>query len=380
MNRAAQQRVAPVSPYQVLHRFSLKGPDPAAFPTASLLNLNGTLYGVTAGQGSGNKDACGTVFSMSTTGVTKTIYRFHGPDGCFPRGTLTDVNGTLYGATYGGGGYPYDGTVFSLTTSGVEKVLYTFKGAPDGAEPWSGPTAVNGTLYGTTYDGGQNNLGTVYSISTSGVELWLFRFGTHSDDGCGPSASLIAVKDKLYGTTTQCGGGGGAVFSITTAGVEKVLYGFTGGADGKDPSADPLISVNGMFYGATEQGGSSGDGVVYRMTLSGSEKVLYSFAGGSDEVNPNGLTYRRGMFYGTTSEGGGSGCHTKFSTGCGTVYSLTPGGSQSVLHRFKGGRDGQWPDGALLDRNGTFYGNTSRGGGEGCTRRGCGTTFAITPQ
>ena len=43
-------------------------------------------------------------------------------DGAQPRASLNNTGGTLYGTTYGGGKQA-QGTVFSVTKSGVEKVL-----------------------------------------------------------------------------------------------------------------------------------------------------------------------------------------------------------------------------------------------------------------
>jgi uncharacterized repeat protein (TIGR03803 family) len=121
---------------------------------------------------------------------------------------LSDVDGTLYGTTSpGDGGY---GTVYSVTTSGAHKVLYRFVGAPDGASPVGGLTDMNGTLYGTTSGGGDTSCkglikgspgcGTIYSITTGGTENVLYSF-TGGLDGNTPLAPLIAVKGSLYGTT-----------------------------------------------------------------------------------------------------------------------------------------------------------------------------------
>jgi uncharacterized repeat protein (TIGR03803 family) len=83
-----------------------------------------------------------------------------------------------------------------------------------------------------------------------------------------------------------------------------------------------LINVNGTLYGTTWSGGSSNGGTVYRISTTGSEKVLYSFAGGSDGAHPSAaLLNVKGTLYGTTAYGGGgSGC----GSGCGTVFALTP--------------------------------------------------------
>lgn len=201
------------------------------------------------------------------------LYSFRGgfADGWTPLASLIDVNGTLYGTTYygGGKGCAYGlgcGTVYSVTTSGKEKLLYSFKGGSDGARPRSELIDVNGKLYGTTYYGGNysackyGGCGTVYSITTSGKEKVLYSFGAGSD-GAGPAAALIDLKGTLYGTTqfggSQCYSNArcGTVFSMTTGGAETVLYRFAGGSDGTFPVA-PLVDVNGTLYGTTPYGGN----------------------------------------------------------------------------------------------------------------------------
>jgi uncharacterized repeat protein (TIGR03803 family) len=311
---------------KVLHSFGqgsdVKGP-------GRLIDVNGTLYG-TAG---GGVDCKGTVYRISTTGTDKVLYCFKGgSDGSDPAGSLVNVKGTLYGATmYGGMGCSGIGcgTVYSVSTTGAEKVLYRFKGGSQGAYfPGSDLIDVNGTLYGTTYQGGNtlcyyhNGCGTVFGVTTTGVETLLYRFKGGSD-GAYPEAGLVNVNGTLYGTTSQDGDrGGGTFYSITTEGVEKALYPFGSRRhDGYLPSAD-LINVNGTLYGTTLWGGSFQDGTVYRISTTGSENVLYSFAGGSDGVDPSAaLLNVKGMLYSTTLYGGVySGCHN----GCGTVFALTP--------------------------------------------------------
>ena len=180
----------------------------------------------------------------------------------------------------------------------------------------------------------------------------------------------------------DCEGGCGTVYSISTSGVETVLYEFKGGSEGAYPRA-PLIDVNGILYGTTGGGGNSGCafgcGVIYSVTTDGKYTVLYRFTGNSDGGQPDaGLIYVNGTLYGTTYEGGGS---SACSGGCGTVYSVSTTGTESVLHSFAGGSDGMNPTAPLLDVNGTLYGTTVNGGGLGCNEKtdGCGTVFALTP-
>lgn len=370
--------------FRVLYNF--KGGYDAWYPV-SLINVNGTLYG-TSQSGGGpqcNKNGCGTVFSVSTTGTERVVYSFKGgSDGIDPSG-LVDMNGTFYGTTGGGGAGCSNGlgcgTVFSVTSAGKEHVLYRFKGGLDGAGP-SSLIDVNGRFYGTTIDGGGTGCasgvgcGTVFSVTTTGEERVLYRFkgGT---DGANPYAALIDVNGTLYGTTYLGGGSGcpygglasgcGTVFSVSTAGSEHVLYTFKGGTDGAN-STRPLIGVNGTLYGATSTGGdtnctleaqASGCGTIFSVSLTGTERVLDRFHGGSDAADPHTFIDANGTFYGTSAYGGGFDCAD--GDGCGTIFSLTPTRTERVLYSFTNGI-GQNPGPSLIDINGTLYGTTYYGG------------------
>jgi uncharacterized repeat protein (TIGR03803 family) len=371
-------------------------------PQTGLLDVNGTLYGTT-GLGGGSGD--GTVFSISTDGTEKVLHHFRGgSDGAHPNADLIDVNGTLYGTTESGGSsgcYPSDngcGTVFSITTSGIEKVLHAFTGGckscPDGDFPSGSLIYLNGTLYGMTGGGGglykslYNCCGTFYSVSLAGKEKVLFRFG--KNDGLYPNGSPVAVGGLLYSTTYSGGTSGkGTVFSITTTGKEKVIYSFAGGSDGEYPFTG-LTDANGTLYGTTSGPdpityGSNphckgGCGTIFSFSVSGKEKVLHVFKGGSDGALPIAdLANVNGVLYGTTEYGGGGNCQSEYGKGCGTVFQITTTGSESVLHRFSGTDDGAAPLADLIGVNGTLYGTTSRGGNNGCRGEGCGTVFELTP-
>jgi uncharacterized repeat protein (TIGR03803 family) len=316
------------------------------------------------------------------------LYSFKGypDDGADPFAGLINVGSTLYGTTSKGGSSECNnqgcGTVFAITTSGGETVLHSFIGKK-GSDPWAALLDVGDTLYGTTADGGANKYyGTVFSMTTSGAETVLHSF--NGTDGEQPYAGLLNVKGTLYGTTYNGGGAiaAGTVFAITTSGKETVLYSFCSIASCKDgayPIAG-LIDVKGTLYGTTNIGGANGDGTVFSITPSGKETVLYSFGAGSyDGENPEAaLLDVNGTLYGTTYGGGANGC----LDGCGTVFSITTAGTEKVLHSFgtRGVVDGEYPEAGLIDVKGTLYGTTVHGGARcyGRRREGCGTVFAIT--
>ncbi len=294
------------SSFQVLYSFGVASSD-GREPFAGLINVNGTLYSTTA---DGGPIGGGTVFSIGTAGTEQVLFSFGGTvrsDGAHPLASLIDVNGTLYGTTESGGTQRH-GTVFSISTSGKERVLHGFGHIPDGAHPFGSLTNVGGTLYGTTERGGAYSKGgTVFSVSTSGKERVLHSFGSDSD-GRAPFAGLIEMEGRLYGTTSSGGKFGcGTVFSISTTGKEKVLYSFGSLPDGRLPRAS-LINVNGTLYGTTYEGGaygsplSGGDGTVFSISKTGKEHVLHSFGSGSDDGNPRAsLIDVNGTLYGTTS-------------------------------------------------------------------------------
>ncbi len=304
----------------------------------------------------------------------KVLYSFGAsPDAANPYAGLAHVRGMFYGTTAYGGANG-DGTIFSITPSGTETVLYSFKGGPgDGEYPFAGLISVKGTLYGTASQGGANcspsgGCGTVFSITPSGTETVLHSFGGPGD-GNGPLAGLIKVKGKLYGTTMEGGANGdGTVFSITPSGKETVLYSFKGGSgDGEFPLAG-LINVAGKFYGTTVYGDKNDDGTVFSITPSGTETVLHRFKLGDGQRPYAGLINVNGTLYGTTHLGG--------ANGDGTVFSFTPSRRETVIYSFKGGSgDGEYPYAGLINVNGTLYGTTIEGGANGV-----GTVFSTTPS
>ena len=111
--------------------------------------------------------------------------------------------------------------------------------------------------------------------------------------------------------------------------------------------------------------------------------VLHTLNGGSDGNQlVNGLAIdREGNLYGTAFEGGLNNCPGGY--GCGTVFKLARHGGQwifSVLYRFTGIGDGWAPAAPVtVAPDGSIYGTTVFGGGNGCGGIGCGTVFRLQP-
>jgi uncharacterized repeat protein (TIGR03803 family) len=314
----------------------------------------------------------------------------------------------------------------STALAAVPQTLYLFTGPPDAFLPNAGMVRdADGNFYGTTFYGGAFNMGAVYKITPKGKETVLHSFAG-GNDGAYPAAALIAGQGgKLYGTTEYGGTGTctdsqgvgcGTVFEITEAGVEAVLYSFQGGNDGWVPNAGVIQVSNGDLYGTTNSGGPYNSGIVFHLTLSGVESVLYTFnsniggfaPGGLVEgndgnfyatlggsygsvfkitptgvfttlyvfgTNPNDVAFpigtltkaTSGIFYGTAPYGG--------VYGFGAVFAITPAGAESLVYSFTGGADGSRPDSTPLITEGIIYGTTPLGGSDGF-----GTIFALTKQ
>jgi uncharacterized repeat protein (TIGR03803 family) len=145
----------------------------------------------------------------------------------------------------------------------------------------------------------------------------------------------------------------------------EVLYVFSGETDGAYPQGQLTHDAANNIYGTTAGGGGNcpgfGCGTIFKIHPNGKESVLYRFLGGEDGEWPTGTLVRdaRGTIYGTTA-GGGGGCGG--NGGCGTVFSLDNTLKETVLYRF-GGADGDSPRaGLVMDERGSLYGTTLSGG------------------
>ena len=382
-------------------------------PNGLTPDAKGNLYGTTSD---------GVAFEVSPPEVagdpwTETVlYRFTGgADGGHPSSSLIfDNAGNLYGtAQVGGQSATYEcslagcGVVFQLSPPAqpggawTETTLYAFLGSPDGNTPWAGLIFdKSGNLYGTTFSGGGSNnrdigCGTAFLLSppkaTGGnwTETVLNRF-TCGANGGNPYAGLAFAPggagpaERLYGTLSSGGvQGHGVVFELTPPAegglwIETAIHHFMDGDpnDGANPQDAPTFDSAGNLYGTTLLGGSAEAGTVFRLTppvAPGSpwaETILYSFTGAGDGGQPYaGLLVENGNLFGMAYAGGGgvggADCGT---TGCGTVFELSPPGTaggpwiETTLHEFSG-PDGAKPLSSLISgKDGTLLGATAGGG------------------
>ena len=203
--------------------------------------------------------------------------------------------------------------------------------------------ATDGAFYGTTYSGGATDsacggCGTVFKITPSGALTTLASFD--SADGQWPAAGLVQatnrglLRDHVIWRRQQQQGSRRyrlqnhqdrhADAAVQFPAVNSPTRNCT---DGNFPYSALVQATNGDFYGTTSSGGNyckaGGCGTVFKITPSGAMTTVFKFDGTDGEYSMVGLVQAtNGDFYGTAS-GGGNYC--PYSSGCGTVFSLSVG-------------------------------------------------------
>lgn len=385
----------------------------------------------------------GTAFQLTPPSKGGTAWAFSiihgfadGADGGFPDALVEDQAGNVYGEAQIGGpagcfqnGQSGCGLVFELSppaegqSAWTETVLYNFTGSKDGKFPQNGLVRdAAGDLFGVTYDGPgcASGCGTVFELSppkqgqTAWTQTTLYAFD-RKEGGPPNIRGFPLVLDgagNIYGETLtggddagrcQVDGGCGTLFELTppsgggTSWTKTTLWTFSGG-DGSVPLSALTLDPAGNLLGMTNHGGShkkacptvqgqfsSGCGTVFELSPSGGMggaptlSVLWDFTNRKDGALP----YGAGMTpfkgkYITTTSG-------DEITTYGSIDLFTPPtNSQShwkekTLYTFTNGADGENPASLLLQQGGVFYGMTE--GMAGDTKSGApyGTIFSIKP-
>lgn len=230
-----------------------------------------------------------------------------------------------------------------------------------------------GNLYGASYYGGTHDAccggdGTVFRVSPTGILTVLHNFNAAAEDGAHPFANVVRDSAGNIYSTTLYGGGHqqGTVFKITPSGQETILHSFAGGNDGNQPFNAVTVDSKGNVYGYVYlfiNGEQTGNGKIYKITKSGAFSIAYDFSNGSgaNGADPVGslIVGRDGNFYGATEAGGSN---TEVTAG--VVFRFTPQNQLTVLHVFpyNSSTDLEFPHGKLTqDNEGNMFGEAANG-------------------
>lgn len=257
-------------------------------PRGNLIqSVNGKYYGVTT---FGGGSTFGNIFEWD--GSAKTVrdaHRFSYYDGLgySPNGSLTEMNGKLYGMTQSGG-VNDAGVLFEYDPSNDNyNNIFEFSGS-NGSDPLCTLTGKDGILYGMTAFGGANNSGVVFKIDPAAPGSYTYIDFT-GVNGSNPFGFLTFKGGKFYGMTE--GGGtqsAGVIFEWDPANnFITVRYNFTG-YDGGNPDASLTLGADGMFYGNTAYGGQNSSGVIFQWNPSSYNYTKLFDFGGDNGANPTG--------------------------------------------------------------------------------------------
>jgi len=363
--------------------------DNGAFPRSALTQgPDGRLYGTTT-SGALQSNGWGTLFATDASGHLTTLVNFD--NGLKGAGTINSPllltpDGTFFGAS--------PQAFYELTGNGKLKVDAQY---PPGADA-GGPVAegIDGDIYGVTLEGGDPDCGevgcgTAYKIDRKGHDDLLVTFGD-GNNSLFPVGATLGDDGYIYLITgSQADDVYGQVLRMTPTGALATLYDFCSQpncADGDVPF-DLIQGSDGNLYGVTYLGGTCGGnfildqgcGTVFRLSLSGEYTVLHTFCTEtpcSDGAEPVWLIEGSdGALYGITQYYGDLDCQHPY--GCGTIFRVTKSGVFTSLYQFHPG-DGLLPRGLTQATTGLFYGVQYWDLGVGCSLTeywGCGTVFSL---
>src|SRR3984957_2160442 len=171
----------------------------------------------------------------------------------------------------------------------------------------------------------------------------------------------LAATGKISSAVPQRSGSVSGFSIVHQPSTYTVLHNFSGGtSDGQVPSAEVTLDASGNIYGTTDGGGANSEGTLFEITTGGKESLVHSFGASGDGTIPDGAVIfdASGNMYGTTNYGG--------ANDGGTLWELAADGTYTVLHSFDGTGDGDFIRGRLVeDTKGNLYGTALFGGAYG---------------
>jgi len=304
------------------------GQTTARFDTIAV-TPNGDMYVLFDGLSSG-------IWMISDDGKRVILHSFlkDMSHGWSPVGFVLDSKGNLFGTCSAGGAHD-QGTIWEISSGGSYTVLYSFNEARPG-ERGLRPNgiAVNekGDLFGICSEGGPSGYGTVWELSTGGSFTTLHSFGVTKPDGKLPIGSLTIDREgNLFGTCYHGGGPGadGTLWEVIAGGGYKTVHTFgMADSDGKGPTCGACVDSKGNLFGTCEYGGLAGSGIVWEISLNGTEKILHEFGTHAPDCKAPYSIYldQVGNIFGMAASD---------SHDCRTVWELSATKIFRILHSFE---------------------------------------------
>ncbi len=238
-----------------------------ANPNGSLVMYNEKFYGLTS---KGGLNDLGVIFEWDPVlnSYTKKM-DFDATTGQIPDGSMTLYNNIFYGMTSLGGTYNY-GVIFQWdpATNAFTKEA-DFDGSDMGSLPTGSLSQLNGNLYGLTSGGGLYDMGVIFEwdpvsdIFTKKIDF------DGSERGSAPRGTLVVNNGLFYGMTNSGGTTGSGVIFEWNAGSNDFnkMYELSN-STGSNPYGS-LLPIDGNFYGMTNSGGESNGGVIFSWERAG---------------------------------------------------------------------------------------------------------------
>lgn len=263
-----------------------------------------------------------------------------------PYGNLYQASdGSIWGMTYETDSY---GAIFKLNEDKLGVTFVHFFSQHDGTYPKGTLIEYNGAVWGTTPSGGQNNYGTLFRIGLDGNDFQKVHDFDNSN-GREPGSNLVVYDNKLFGMTTEGGDGGGVIFTLDETEDFDVIYNFDEGYP-----YGGLIEVNGRLWGLNSYGPNNGYGELFSLNPDGSDyQVYHDFEYSSTDGGESygDLVVYDGRLWGMTSQGG--------ANDVGTIFSILLDGTDYQVNHHFDGPNGSEPKGSLIVSNEKLWGMTS---------------------
>lgn len=342
-----------------LKKFDFNWTPTGADPYGSLtLASDGMLYGMASEGGVANSH--GVLFQFNpSTGVYNKKFDFYPSYGVgrLPQASLIELNGALYGLTTRGG-INDSGVLFRFDIStGTYTKKLDFNSSTNGKYPYGSLVQTpNGKLYGITKEGGSNSDGGVLFEFDPGLNIYSKKINLSSVGCANVYGSLVLAEDgNLYGLSYS-----NKIFQyIPGSDSLSVKFSSTNSADGSSSFGSLIKASDGYLYGLTSVGGINNKGVIFQFDINTNtftKKIDFDNVGIGRGPLGSLIQASNGLLYGLTKYGG--------VNDMGVLFQYNPITNICTKKvNFNGVNNGSYPSGSLIQASdGKIYGMTHDGG------------------